>query len=269
MSVQKECPACKQSYITKDKRQKYCNKNCYYSTLSGKGNPFAGKKHKKESLDKMKIKLSKRMSGKKNPFYGKTHSKEIKDKLSKTHKENYKKNRKTLALNRMKRHNLSFQDLKDLWKEYKSTPVNGSFFTEKTGKDYRTIHKLLLDCNIVSKEELRKTCEAKKLFQSSGISAPEIKLLKILNKEFGKENVEHQKRFKGYYYDFCLFDKILIEYDGYYFHKVIKNPNDQIKTRIAQSHNMILYRVEEKKNRTTNWDKALQEIKTIVNEIQT
>lgn len=49
--------------------------------MSGENNPFYGKKHTKENIDKMK-KNRKDTSGKNNPMYGKHHTKEAKEKMS-------------------------------------------------------------------------------------------------------------------------------------------------------------------------------------------
>jgi len=49
---------------------------------TGPRNPFYGRKHKKESLERMKRELSLKMKGSNNPFYGKSHSPETRLKMS-------------------------------------------------------------------------------------------------------------------------------------------------------------------------------------------
>lgn len=51
--------------------------------LFGEKNPFYGKRHSKESINKMKKKLP-NVAGENNPFYGKKHSEESKKKMSLT-----------------------------------------------------------------------------------------------------------------------------------------------------------------------------------------
>ena len=50
--------------------------------FKGKDNPFYGRRHEQETIDRMKKKLSIMMSGENNPFYGKKHSKKSKKLLS-------------------------------------------------------------------------------------------------------------------------------------------------------------------------------------------
>ena len=50
--------------------------------LSGEKNGFYGKKHSKETRQKISKKMKGKLVGEKNPFYGKTHSPEVRQKIS-------------------------------------------------------------------------------------------------------------------------------------------------------------------------------------------
>lgn len=52
------------------------------NATKGENNPFYGRTHTEESINKMKEELSRQFSGEGNPFYGKNHTEETKKKLS-------------------------------------------------------------------------------------------------------------------------------------------------------------------------------------------
>jgi len=54
--------------------------------MMGENNPFYGKSHSKETIEKIKETLQGQMDGENNPFYGKTHTEETKKLLSENHK---------------------------------------------------------------------------------------------------------------------------------------------------------------------------------------
>jgi len=99
----------------------------------------------------------------------------------------------------------------------------------------------------------------------------------ILEYYFGKENIN--KQFKIHYkdyqykrsgrwksYDYCLFNKILIEFDGKYWHSSQHAiQNDKLKDKIAQDNNFIIFRVKEK---DAHKIETLIKIKELVDEIQ-
>jgi len=58
-----------------------------HACINGRNNPMYNKKHKKESIEKMKNNRRTQF-GETNPFYGKTHSEETKKKISETKKRN-------------------------------------------------------------------------------------------------------------------------------------------------------------------------------------
>ena len=123
----------------------------------------------------------------------------------------------------------------------------------------------LLDSNYYG---LRRKLGIEKQFFQSGraISAPELEMLSLLVEEFGSSNVVHQSKKFGYYYDFLINDEVLVEYDGYYYHKVLINKNDAIKERLALTNGYSFVRVEEDENRKAD---LIEGIKRIKNELQT
>ena len=102
----------------------------------------------------------------------------------------------------------------------------------------------------------------KKLFANP--SKPEMELYNLLKEKYGIDNIKHCYELNGYYYDICLFNKILIEYDGYYWHKILKNKNDIIKTNLAKQNDYVLYRIEENYNRKTDLNKEIENINSLL-----
>jgi len=58
------------------------HKDALRVAMRGSGNPFYGKKHKPETVSRMKAKLSVLFSGEGNPFFGRTHSEATRKHLS-------------------------------------------------------------------------------------------------------------------------------------------------------------------------------------------
>ena len=68
--------------LSKAHKGKQTGKNNPMYGMFGEKNPFYGRKHTKETKEKLS-KAAKERKGSKNPYYGKTHTKEAKDKISK------------------------------------------------------------------------------------------------------------------------------------------------------------------------------------------
>lgn len=84
-------------------------------------------------------------------------------------------------------------------------------------------------------------------------SKEEIDFLNILKFYFGGNNIKYGFRLNDKIYDALLFGKILIEYDGEYFHKTEKQKeNDKIKNNIAIQNNYILIRCTSKSIKDIN-----------------
>ena len=55
--------------------------------------------------------------------------------------------------------------------------------------------------------------------------------------------------------------EILVEYDGYYYHKVLKNNNDEIKEELALTNGYRFVRIEEDINRYADLKEGVERIK--------
>lgn len=257
---EKKCNSCQQTFKTNDKRKKYCNKKCYYDTLSGETNPFAGKSHKKETIEKMKKKLSSKFKGELNPFYGKSHDKKAKQKIRLAN-EKFRKNNKELILQRqLKRLNLTEEKIKQIFEEYRDTPETLTSLEQKYNVDKRVLKKYFLKFKNCSKEELSEISFNKKYKNATSIG--EETLYVLLCNLYGKERVKRQHNISFYYYDFIVDNKLIIEYDGFYWHNLVKN-NDKVKTELAINSGYILYRVRENENREVNFLQEIQKIREI------
>lgn len=98
-------------------------------------------------------------------------------------------------------------------------------------------------------------------------SKSEIEFGNILVYYFGKKNIKKQFRLEKKIYDFCLLDKLIIEFDGEFYHNSeVAKENDKRKDEIALRNNFIIFRVKysERKN-----IEILKKINNIVYEIQT
>ena len=242
--------------------EKYCSRECYYKSKEGEGNHFYGKTHSEEIKEKLRNDPRLSHPGESNPFYGKTHSEETKE-LIREKNRTYRENNKALLLQkRLDRKGLTKTQIEEVWNEYVSGPYNRDHLTEKLGIDYRTAQKFLIDLGIETKEGIKQVGLHKKFFQSgTSISAPEIKLLAMLEEAFGPENVKHQHYQFGYFYDFLVNGEILVEYDGYYYHKVLKSNNDAIKEELALTNGFSFVRIEEDENRYANLEEGIERIR--------
>lgn len=250
---------------------------------SGKNNPMYGKsnydvwleKYGKDIADlkqkKSNYKNKLANSGKNNAFYGKTHSLEtisvIKEK-NRIYRENNKQ--KLLKIQKEKL-NLTDDILIESFNYYKNNICNFDTLKEKfeITCDHRMIKKYWLETGVTDAENLRKITKLKQFLSdptSRSKSAIEVKIFNLLKEKYGEQNVKHSFVIfpYPYIYDIILFDKVLIEYDGYYWHKERKSKNDDIKTQIANEHDYILYRIEEDNKRKINIDKEFEMIDNIV-----
>lgn len=101
------------------------------------------------------------------------------------------------------------------------------------------------------------------LLKSGLSSKPELDFYFVLCYFFGKENVEKQFKLKRKFYDFLLFNKIIVEYDGLYWHRN-KLENDKEKDEIAINSGYKMFRVKEKDSHNID---TLLKIKELINEI--
>jgi len=110
---------------------------------------------------------------------------------------------------------------------------------------------------------------------SSNISIEESTFGNVLTFYFGDNNVIPQYKIKfsengkkGHrFYDFCLFNKILIEYDGEFWHSSDESKkNDNFKNKLAKSNGFIIFRVHSTEAKNIE---ILQQIKELIDEVQT
>ena len=52
-----------------------------------------------------------------------------------------------------------------------------------------------------------------------------------------------------------------VEYDGYYYHKILINDNDTIKEKLALTNGFSFVRIEEDINRNADLNKGIRRIK--------
>jgi len=265
MKTEKVCSICGVVFTHKDKRQKYCNRQCYNKRLKGNGNPFAGKTHSKETVGKIREKLIGKMVGDKNPFYGKQHDKETLDKINKANTL-FRENNKELVEERLlKRLNLTEEKIKLLYEEYRDTHETLATLKKKYEVDSRVLKKYFIKYGACTKEELEEVAFRKKYKNATSVG--EETLYTLLCNLFGSDKIKRQYKISFYYFDFLVDDKFLIEYDGYYWHNLVKN-NDDVKTQTALSNGYNLYRVLEDEKREVDFLKEIQIIKDMY-EVQT
>ena len=102
------------------------------------------------------------------------------------------------------------------------------------------------------------------LFSSGLSSIPEIKFKFILEYYFGEKNVTHTFLLKRKIYDFLLYDKLIIEYDGDYWHSSPdKKEKDIEKNEIAKNNGYEIYRVLDSNSKNPE---IIIDIKKLLNE---
>jgi len=261
----KLCQECKEEILGRG--TKYCSNKCKGLAKAGKNNSFYGKKHSKETREKIRNALSGKLSGDKNPFYGKIHSDATKQKIIDGNKK-FREENKVLVLERtLRRLGLTESKLEGLWHTYSTTlEFNQSDLKRLAGNiDIRSIKKYLFFFNIVDEDEFEKTVHKKKMGRAG--SSPERRLYEMLCAKFGRRNISRQFKIERKFYDFIVFGKYLIEYDGYYWHNNSKS-RDDIKDDIAKRSGYPLYRVKEPKNRSVDFIDEIEKIEGFINEVR-
>ena len=242
-----------------NKRKKY-NRRSYV----GENNPFYGKKHTEEVIQKLREYNQNNQTGENNPFYGKKHSQDSLDKMKKSNEIYYASEQfKKLCFEKT---GLNIEKLKEILEDYIKNKVNKKYIQEKYKIDFRTLEKYFYRFNLIENDEQYKLLKKKK--QRSISNTEDFIYLKLID-IFGNENVQRQYRISYYKYDFIIFDKFLIEFDGIYWHSFdISKKRDEIKNLLAKHHNLILFRINEIISKNYSYDKELEEIKNKIYEIQ-
>ena len=143
-------------------------------------------------------------------------------------------------------------------------------------KNKYTLKKLRSELNIkVSSYSLLKRLyekfdknEIRGLLKCGLASKPETEFYFVLLYYFGEKNVKKGFKIKGSrkIYDFCLYNKLIIEWDGAYWHSTEKAQiNDKDKEELAIKNGYMLFRVKEKESKQIE---LLLKIKELANEIQ-
>lgn len=259
------CELCKLQFATKDKRQKYCSRKCYFQSRTGENNFFHTYKQPEEIRAREAKKQSELFKGSGNPFYGKSHTQETLNKVREGNKKFREENKELIEQRLLKRLNLDQEKIKQIFEEYKNTHETLITLQEKYSIDKRVLKKYFLKY-VCSKEELDTVIFNKKYKNASSVG--EETLFLLLCNEFGKEKIKRQFKLSFYYYDFIIDDKLLVEYDGYYWHVLVES-NDKEKDKIAQDNSIKLYRVRENEKRKVDFLTEIEKIKEVYNEIQT
>lgn len=163
---------------------------------------------------------------------------EVIEKVKLTHKLNIDKKFAKL--------NISYEKLVELFNSYKNLSKNYRMIQEETGIDKRTIIHYWKYFNLTFKDELIRLSKIHKKSWSSYSSKKEKDLGDILKYYFGSKNVNMQFRLENKKYDFLLYNRILVEFDGTYWHSRSESKiNDKIKTDLAKKYNYKLIRIKE------------------------
>ena len=229
---------------------------------SGNNNPFYGKRHSIETITSLKTNPNCIHVGRENAFYGRHHSELSKQIIAEKNKTFRKNNPEIVLQNNLKRIGKTKEDFEIMLNEYVLPATNRVSISHKHGVDFRTMKYYWIFYKMIDSDSLKKLTKCKQLF--SNPSRPEKMLYELLLQEYGVKNVIHCYELEGYYYDIRLFGKLLIEYDGYYWHKILKNKNDAKKTELAKRCGYLLHRVEEGHNREVNLSQTMTDIKTLL-----
>lgn len=243
------------------------NKSNYDVWIEKYGKDVAEEKQRKSNEKNKNSNL-----GTKNHFYGKHHKKTSITKITNANLVYKEKNKDFLTKKGMDTLNITDDTLKNILNDYCNNPNNRNSIQIKYNIDFRTIESYWLKRSLISKEKLKEIKRYKKFLGNRDlnkfVSKPEYDLYEKLKELHGESNVKSSFIIPNtsVIYDICLFDKVLIEYDGYYWHKIRKSKNDSYKTNLAKENKYVLYRVEENKNRNINLTIELNVINSILKE---
>jgi hypothetical protein len=115
--------------------------------------------------------------------------------------------------------------------------------------------------NVVHKRLKDNFSDVDEYLKYGNSSNTEIEFYNVIRYFFGK-NANKQFKLENKVYDIILYNKILIEFDGTYWHSLAKNvENDKLKDEIARRNNYIMFRV---KDTESNSIEILNKLKKII-----
>lgn len=146
------------------------------------------------------------------------------------------------------------------WKKYRSKkPITIKMIKKKFNLDYS---EYIIKKRIIEYYGI----ESMNIFSGGLSSGPEIEFKYILEFYFGHKNVIHTFKLERKFYDFLLFNKLLIEFDGEYWHSKLGHiVNDFEKNEISKKYGFELFRVSDNEYKDPN---IILHIKDKLNEIK-
>jgi len=186
------------------------NKSVYNVWLEKYGKEAADIK-----MDAYKKHMSTSCLAEKNGFFGKKHTKETLEKIKQTKERNKQKLTSERFEREALKRNITKQRIETALHRY----MNDNNFSLKSAKemlniDNRTFVDYCIKFELITRKEFREFSSRKRLQYTS--SHGEKMLYDECKKIFGSENVKTQFRIHKYFYDICILDKLIVEYDGYY-----------------------------------------------------
>ena len=258
--------------FSEDQLKAYCEKRS--ANMLGSKNHMYGKsiqeiwKSKmsetelKEKKEKYSLNMKNATSGEKNGFYGKIHTQAAIDKITLKNKA-YRQKADILLLQRYSDAGMTKERVENLFTLYENKFIEGFNSVDlaiEAKMDIRTLKSLAIRYGIKTRDELKALMDKGKYERT--ISRPERILIEKCENVFGIDNVKRQFNISGFIYDACIGNKLLVEYDGYYWHTEHKSASrDLRKDTIAKLNGYDLVRIKEDKNRKYDLDKAIKEIK--------
>jgi hypothetical protein len=214
----------------------------------------------------MKKKLSEKFSGENNPFYGRSHNQDSVDKIKQKNEIYRELNKEKILNDRLQRLNIDKQKIQAAFIEYCNTRKNADDIQNDLNIDKRVFFKYVELFEIASKEEIQNIKDKKRLSQAK--SSPEQKLYNIFCEMYGEDKVKWGHNINSYFYDFFIDKTLLVEYDGYYWHTIRESKNDKKKDELAKRLNIPLYRVKEDEKRKCNLKQEAEKIHEVLCEIR-
>jgi len=185
--------------------------------------------------------------GERNGFFGKKHTAKTKQRLSDASQRYFD------VSGSVRYADISKSILREALDYYAQVSVNQADVASKFGHDFRTIAQHAVDVGLFTQSELNILCQNSQ--RLSFISSPERKLGDMLDEKY---SVDRQVKIGKFVHDLVINNKLIVEYDGYYFHQILRNEEyEQNKNQSAIEHGYEIYHVEENIQRKIDWQREL------------